>query len=134
VTIANSAPGQCVQQRALADVRLPRKHDLDSLTQQHALARAVADPSQFGDDPREAALRIGALEEVDFLLGKVERRLDQHAQLDQRIAQLPDLNRECAAQRAAGRTRGRFGAGVDQVGNRFGLSQIELVVQERTFR
>ena len=38
--------------------------------------------------------------------------------------------RERAVERARGRARRRFGAGVDQVGDGFGLGQVELVVEE----
>jgi hypothetical protein len=41
-----------------------------------------------------------------------------------------DLGREGAGQRTAGRAGGRLGAGVDQVGHRLGLGQVELVVEE----
>ena len=41
-----------------------------------------------------------------------------------------DFARELARQAAAGAFSSRFGAGIDQVGNGFGLCQVELVVQK----
>ena len=41
-----------------------------------------------------------------------------------------DLARERAVERARRRARRRFGAGVDQVGDGFGLREVELVVEE----
>ena len=43
-----------------------------------------------------------------------------------------DFAAEFARQAAAGAFGRRFGAGIDQVGNRFGLGQVELVVQKGT--
>ncbi len=76
--------------------------------------------------PRASALT----EEVDLLLGEVERRLDQQAQLDQRRGERVDLARERAVERARRRARRRLGAGVDQVGDGLGLGEVELVVEE----
>src|SRR2546427_7310511 len=41
--------------------------------------------------PRELAAGIGLLQEVDLFLGKVQRGLDQHAQVHQRVAQAMDF-------------------------------------------
>jgi hypothetical protein len=49
--------------------------------------------------------------------------------MHQGIAQHMDFLRERAGQRAAGTARGRFGAGIDEVGNRLGLGQVDLVVE-----
>ena len=78
----------------------------------------------------QLAAGVGLLQEVDVLLGKVQRRLDQHAQLARCARAGLDLPRERAAERAAGRARGGFGAGVDQVGHRLGLGQVELAVEK----
>jgi hypothetical protein len=45
-----------------------------------------------------------------------------------------DLFGEIARQRPAGAACRSFGAGVDQVGNRFGLGQVDLVVQKSALR
>ena len=122
--------GQRVEQRALADVGLAGQHHADALAQQRALLRAVEQRVQRLADVAQLAAGIGLLQEVDLLLGKVQRRFDQHAQPHQTLAQALHLLREHARQRAPGRARCRFGAGVDQVGHGLGLGQVELAVEE----
>ena len=125
-------PRQCVEQRTLADVGLASQHDLDALAQQCALARAGQHAGHIGHRRIEPTAGVCLFEEVDLLFGEVERRLHQHAQLDQAIAQRVDLARKRSGQRAARRARGSFGAGFDQVAHGLGLGQVDLVVQERT--
>ncbi len=123
--------GQRVEQRALADVGLAGQHHADALAQQRALLCAVEQRIQRTGNGLQPGTGTGLLQKVDVLLGKVQRRLDQHAQLHDALAQGLHLLRERAAERAAGRARRRFGAGVDQVGHRLGLGQVELAVEER---
>jgi hypothetical protein len=80
----------------------------------------------------QAAEGIGRLEEVDVFFGKIQRCLDQHAQVDQFFVQFANGPRELALQRTHRRTGGAGRRGVDQVGNRFGLGQIHLAVEEGT--
>jgi len=89
---------------------------------------------QLRADRGELLARAGALEEVDLFLGKVERRLDQHAQVHDALGQGVDLLGERAGQRASGRPRGGLGAGIDEVGHGLGLGQVQLVVEERAGR
>ena len=67
---------------------------------------------------------IGLAQKVDFFFRKVQRGLDQHAQVDEGIAQRMDFAAEFAREAAAGAFGRRFGAGIDQVGNGFGLGQV----------
>ncbi len=126
--------GQRVQQRALADVRLAQQHHAQALAQQRSALRIGQQCMQIVSDLRQPAARIGGLQEVDLLFGEVERGLDQRAQLDQPLHQPVHRDRELAGQRARRRARRLLGAGVDQVGHRLGLRQVELVVQERPLR
>ncbi|ANY61086.1 hypothetical protein MA05_01965 [Comamonas aquatica] len=123
-------PGQRVQQRAFAGIGLAGDHHLDAFAQQRALLGAGQHLAQLVAQRVQLAIGIGLLQEVDLFLGEVQRGLDQHTQVDQGFAQLADLAREVARQRAAGAARRRLGAGVDQVGNRLGLGQVDLVVEE----
>ena len=75
-------PGQGIEQRALADVRLAGEDDADAFAQQRALARRRQHRGELRVRLGEPAARAGPLEELDLLLGEVERRLDQQAQLD----------------------------------------------------
>jgi hypothetical protein len=72
---------------------------------------------------------VALTQDVDLLLGKIQRRLDAHAQLDQPLDQRMHFAREFARQRAHCRTGGRRGLRLDQVGHRFRLNQIDLVVE-----
>ena len=125
--------GQRVQERTLAAVRLAGDDHPDALPQQRPLPGTLHHPAERLLQPLELALRIGLLQKIDLLFGKIERGLHQHAQLDQRIAQRMDLGRELPRQRPAGAAGGGLGVGVDQVGDRLGLRQVDLVVQESAF-
>ena len=79
---------------------------------------------------RKLALGVSLLQEIDLFFGEIQRRFNQHAQMDERIAKGVDFTGELACQGAAGAAGGGFGAGVNQVSHGLGLGQIHLVVQE----
>jgi hypothetical protein len=81
----------------------------------------------------QLALGVGFAQKINFFFWKVQRGLDQEAQAHQRVAQLVHFTREVARQRAHRAACGRLRAGVDQVGNRLGLHQVDFVVQKRAF-
>jgi hypothetical protein len=127
--------GQRIEQRALAHIGLAGQHHLESFAQQRALARALQHLFEALQQRRQLALHVGLLHEFDvFLLGEVERRLDEQAQLNERVAELGHFTRQRAIERASGAARGALGAGVDQVGHRLGLRQVELAVEEGALR
>ena len=74
--------------------------------------------------------RIGFFKKIDFFFRKIQRRLDQHTQvyhlLDQRMNHFGKSPRQGLRRRF----RRRFGRCLDQIRYRFGLRQIELVVQK----
>ena len=63
-----------------------------------ALARAVEHALERLVDGFEARHRARALEKVDLFLGKIQRRLDQHAQVDQRVGDAMDFLGELPGQ------------------------------------
>ncbi|MCY1174370.1 hypothetical protein D9M73_145700 [compost metagenome] len=69
-------------------------------------------------------------EEVDLFLRKVDRRLDVNTQGNQRLGEAVHTLGEFPLQRAQGVARCLAGTGLDQVGDGFGLRQVELVVKE----
>ena len=73
---------------------------------------------------------MGAFEELDLLLREIQRRLDQHPQRQQLLGQHADLLGEDTLQGPGGRAGGLLGTRLDQVGHRFGLRQVHLVVEE----
>ena len=123
-------PGQGVEQRAFARIGLPGNHHLDAFAQQRPLLGAGQHLGQLALQGVQLAPGIGFLQKVDLFFGEVQRRLNQHAQVDQGIAQHGDFLRERARQRTAGAAGGHGGAGIDQVGNGLGLGQVDFVVEE----
>ena len=130
VTIASSAPANALSSELLPTFGCPASTTVMPSRSNAPWRARASTASTASGDRSQAAARVGLLEEVDLLLGEVERGLDQHAQLDQLVAQRVDLLRERAGERAARRARGRFGAGLDQVADRFGLRQVELAVEK----
>ena len=120
-----------IQQARLAHIGPSCQHHLQAGAQQASLPafreRGIDGADQLG----VASLRIGPVQRVKLLLGKIECRLHQHAQFDQLPQQLLDRCRKLAAERTQRATRGAVGGGLDQVGHAFGLSQVELVVEKR---
>ena len=83
-------------------------------------AKTAARRSRSASPPRE----------IDFFVGKIDGRFDEHAQIRDLRLQLGDARREFALHGThRGARRGR-GAGIDQIGNGFGLRNIDLAVQE----
>ena len=134
VTIATIVAGELVQEARLADVGAAHEHDRQAFAQQRALLRAREHPGNPRGDRLDAAAHIGRAQELDVLLGKVERGFDEHSKLDQRLDQRANLRRKHAGQAARrGARRGRR-RGVDQVRDAFGLREVELAVEERALR
>jgi hypothetical protein len=73
---------------------------------------------------------LAVAHDIDFFLRKVQRRLDAHAQIDQPLDQRMNFPRKVAGHRAHRGTCRRRGLRGDQVSHRFGLNQIQLVVEE----
>ncbi len=86
---------------------------------------------------RTAASRVeqlGVGEKIDLVGGKIDRGLDVGAQLRQRLIERAHARREFALERSQRGARGRFAAGVDEIGDRLGLRQVQLVVQVGALR
>ncbi len=89
---------------------------------------------QSGADFFQLAACVRFFEEVDFFFRKIQRRLDQHAQVDHLLDHAINCSGKLAGQRLRRRLRGGFGRCFNQIGNRFRLRQIELVMEEGTMR
>ena len=124
-------PGEAVEQARLADVRLAGENDVQSGAQQAALLRPLERVRERRTQPLEPTARISTVERVDLLLREVERRLDERAQLDQLIDEVSDRGRELALKAAHRAARRGLGGRLDDVRDRLGLCEIELVVEER---
>ena len=90
--------GETVEQAGLADVGLTNEHHMQAIAQQAALAGAVEDGAQFGSNNLDALEGLGLDQKVHVLVGKIEGRLDQHAQVDQALTQALDFAGETAGE------------------------------------
>ena len=126
-------PGQRVEQGRLASVGLPGNHHFNALAQQRTLVGALRHGVQTLLQALQLALGIGLAQEINLFFREIQRRLHQHAQVNQGVAQLVNFLRERTGQRAAGAARGGLRAGINQVGNRLGLGQVDFVVEKSAF-
>ena len=80
------------------------------------------------------AAAIARLDEVIALVREVERRLEPRDQVEQRRVDRRDAPRQRAVELIERHARLERRRGVDQVGDRLGLHEIALAVQERAQR
>ena len=120
---------QRIEQGAFAHIGLAHNDQLQSLAQQNALARSLMQFFSGLHQLLQLPQRIGLLQEVNFFFGKIQRGLDQHAQTDEGLRQCMDFIGKGTGHGAGGASRCRLGAGIDQVSHRFGLGQVQFVVE-----
>ena len=134
VTIATASPDSRLRRLDLPTLGRPtRTTAIPSRKSAPCFARACT-PATCAAIARNPAAHVGGAHELDVLFRKIERGLDEHPQLDQRVGERPDLARERAGQAAGRRARGRRGRGVDQIRDALGLREIELPVEKRALR
>ena len=131
----NLVAGEPVEQARLADVRA-RRPAPRRVRRAGARpgARAAAICARAAADGRELALRVGGTQEIDVLVGKIERRLGEHPQLDERVGERAHLARELAREAARRRARRRRRRGVDQIGDALRLREVELAIEKCALR
>ena len=125
---------QPVEQARLADVGSADQHDDEPARQPYAGRCAPEQRGQRCAERRELACGIGGAQELDVLVGKIEGRLGEHAQLRDGVDQRADFARELAREAAHRRARRRCRGGLDVVGHALRLREVELAVQERPAR
>ena len=129
--MATSSPTRRLSKLDLPAFGLPAITTVKSLAQQRALPRRGLDRIEGSEHALRAAPAIaGADEKIDLLVRKVDRGLDVDPQIREQRLKLADARRELALHGAHGRARGRRGAGIDQIGDRLGLRDVDLAVQE----
>src|SRR6185295_16911974 len=126
--------GEAVEQARFSDVGAPREHDVNAAAQKASFAALGKDFVESLSYAVQAGRRIHAMHDIHFLLGKIEHRLGERAQLDQPRSESLDRRRKFSAESAQGGARGLLARGLDQVGHRFGLRQVELAFEERAPR
>ena len=102
--------------------------------QQAPLAGAIEHALEVIAHRLEALRELAVGEEIDLLFRKIDGRLDVGAQVDHRLGEPAHHGGELALQRAHRRARRLARAGVDQIRDRLGLRQIQLVVEEGALR
>ena len=85
------------------------------------LAGATDDASEPLAQSREPAGGVGGTDEVDVLFGKIQRRLGERAELNERVDGRGDLAGERAGQTAHRGARGGRRCRFDEIGDAFGL-------------
>jgi hypothetical protein len=96
--------------------------------------RPGGDRVEVGENRSEPLLQRLPRQKIDFLVGKIDGGLDVGAQSRDPRFQIGDARGELALHRAHRRASCGGGAGVDQVGNRFGLRDVDFAVQEGALR
>lgn len=99
--------GEAVERAGLTDIRLPRKHHMQAALQQPPMLGAVDHLGHFLLQPVKPAKSIGGFEEVNFLVGKIKRRLHQRPQFDKLVEEIADFPGKGTLQRADGAASGR---------------------------
>src|SRR6185503_17366662 len=75
--------GEAVEQARFSDVGAPREHDVNAAAQKASFAALGKDFVESLSYAVQAGRRIHAMHDIHFLLGKIEHRLGERAQLDQ---------------------------------------------------
>ena len=71
--------GQSIEQRRFADIGLPGNHDMEPATQQAALLGTITQARDIRLQFLQPLRCIGVAQHIDFLVGKIQSGLDQHA-------------------------------------------------------
>src|SRR5688572_28575904 len=79
-------------------------------------------------------VRVGTVHFVDVLLGKIEHRLGQRSELHQLLRNRGYGSRKLARERAQRGARGVAARGIDEIGHRLGLREVELAFEEGATR
>ncbi len=123
---------QRIQQARFACIRPARNHHFHPFTQQAALTRFGTDGIQVADHRIQLRFDSAVREEIDLLIREVDSGFNIDPQVSKCFHKMIDTGGENALQGVHCRTRRLLRAGINQVSNRFGLRQIELVIQKRT--
>jgi hypothetical protein len=126
--------GQTIEETRLARIRAAGDDDRHALAQQAALARAFRDGIELIAHFLQmlGKRRIG--KKINFFFRKVDGCFNVGPQGDERLGHRLDHDRELALERAHGRARRLARSGINEIGNRLRLRQIEFVVEERALR
>ena len=86
--------GQRIEQRTFSHIRLTGDHHLNAFAQDRPLRSARHYARQARLQPLQLTPGIGLFQKINVFLGKIQRCLDQHAQMDQLLKQRLDRLRQ----------------------------------------
>ncbi len=127
VTMATSSPASALSTLDLPTFGAPTSTTWTPSRRIAPWRARCSTSSSKASNPLQPSGSVRLVEEVDLFLWKIERRLDQRAQVGQFVGQRVYRARELARQRARGRTSRRLGRCIDQVGDRLGLREVDAV-------
>ena len=103
---------------------------MQAALQQAALMRTVVNAGEARLKAIETSEGVCRFEKINLLVRKVQRRFGQRTQFSQLVEERVNFARKVAMQRANGTPGSGSCRGVDQIGNRLGLRQIQLSIEE----
>jgi hypothetical protein len=119
-----------VQQARLADIWPPYQHGGEAVSKEHSLRRLAKEISQRLDEAGQGALLVLSIGRVDLFFRKIDARLHMRAQIGEAGNQPMDPCRKGAGERTHRASRGFGAGGIDEVGDAFGLREVDPVVEE----
>ena len=121
---------QTVEQRAFPDVGAADDCDGDTLLDGVAQGEGVDQPVDLRTDPLHCSAEFRAVGEFDLFLAEIEFEFEQRGEPQQLAAQRFQLGGVTAAHLVGGQCMCRTRTRSDQVGDRFGLRQVELAAEK----
>ena len=126
---------QRVEEARLADVRRADDRDLRRPREAAGRVRRCASSASIGAiTPAIALARLLRRDEVIALVREIERRLELRDDVEEIVFDRRDRRRQCALELIERRARLQRRDGVDQIRDRLGLDEIELLIEERAQR
>jgi len=108
-------------------------HDVQSLPEHRALARRRGNRLHFAEHGGKPLAQRLVRQKIDLLVGKVDGGLDVGSKPRDLRLQSGDARGEFPLHRAHRGARGGRGAGIDEIGDRFGLGDVDLAVEKCPF-
>ena len=125
---------ECVEEARLSNVGAADDRDLTAFTNHAALTRAGEQRADLRVHDGERSAHFVGHDEVIALVRKIERRFQFDDEIEQRLADLRHRAGERAVELIEGLSRLRRRDGVDQIGDRFRLHEIDAPMKKRAQR
>ncbi len=119
-----------IYQATLAHVGLTDDQRLDAVVEQGVVVLRLDQILDFAGERPQVGRRPGLVLAGQILLRKIDIRFQMRHDAEQLFRELAHLSPDGAVELPLGGLDTSLGAGMDQVGDRFGLAQVHLPVQE----